>query len=236
MKQISQIMSEQQRTGKRYRPNANNPVTAHRHKVNKLIRDVAANQGVGIEVAALHLVRQHEPQIRRYVSRRGEMPLNNPVELSVQAAALAAKEAEQVSKDLNLSLEQAQMVIDENESSGYEMNPNESDEFIGSILGAIGAVAHKGVTKIAEKKQAKGKPAKFWSWLADLTKPREEVPYSYGMDQPNVLDGVKVAVGDVLSDIKNRERQAEIKKMLPLLLVAALAIILVTVLITKNGK
>src|SRR5689334_10185892 len=100
MKQISQIMSEQIRRGKKFRPNPNNPVTVSRNTINKRLWNQVADQGIKYEEAALELVRQHEPQIKRYVSRRGETPLNNPVELSVQAAALAASEAQQVARDL----------------------------------------------------------------------------------------------------------------------------------------
>lgn len=241
MKSVTGELEKARFTGRKFVPNYNNPVTATRRRNSIQLSRQAQTSGADISDVSLDYVKQYIPQIQRYVSMNGERPKKNPISLSIQAAKINEDKAKQIALSSGWSLPQAQLFMDENEASGYDEGSTECDHFIGALLGAIGNVASKGIQKIADKRNAKGKPNKFWNFLAAQTAPMAQATdNSYGLDQPNFGQGLKIFAGDVLNDIRESETESEtksaIKKFLPIAVVVVIAIILITVLITKSGK
>lgn len=232
---ISETLSEKIRTGKGRKPDYKNPVTIAKHKLQKRIFEQSESSDRPIEDISLDYVKANLPDLKRYVASRGEQPLVNPVELSVQVAALREKEISDVMNAIGCSRQDAETFIDESEAERIKINSPEADNFIGTIISAIGNVANKGIEKIAANRKAKGKPTKFWDFLSKNTKPKTDSGQTYGTDQPKFGEGIKIFAKDVLNDIRDNERNKEIKKALPLIIGGLAAVILITVLITSRA-
>ncbi|HEX7904825.1 MAG TPA: hypothetical protein VF487_13195 [Chitinophagaceae bacterium] len=232
---LGEIIAEETRVGKRRKPNNNNPVTKNRKRIDRIIESQSRELGKPISEVGLEYVKQNIGDIQRYVSTKGEQPMDNPIDLSVQAFLLRDKEAAQTAKILGCTKDEANVYLDEAEAHASEMNSSDADNFIGSIFGALGNVAQKAAGKIADKRKAAGKKAGFWETLAggDSSVVTDTAPAESGK---NFLEGLKVTAREVLDDIKATEKKKEIKKMLPILVGSIVVLILITVLITKNAS
>jgi hypothetical protein len=207
--------------GKNPAPDTNNPVYKRRVDLDRKVKSIAEQTGQPIEEIALELVKQNLPDVQRYVISKGEAPLSNPVELSLQAFLLRQQEIRDLVNTTGASPEAAEVYLTE-----IEAGSKAPDNFIGSIIGAIGAVAGKGVQAMQASRKKKGKPTKFWDTLSEIFKP--------GDSDIDLTKGVGVAAKDVLDDIANRERKAQIQKMLPLIILGVIAIIVITIIATKK--
>lgn len=229
---LAHILSEQQRTGRRIKPNRNNPVTKERIETERRIKREAQNTNIPEHEIALDFVTQSIGDLQRFVVSKGEQPLQNPVELSVQVAALREKDIADIQRALSTDREEAQIWLEQFEQAANEGGSAEADNFIGSVIGAVGAVAAKGIDKIRDARLAKGKPTKFWDFLSKNTGGKASLDYSAQPSQPS---GIAVLAGDVLNEIERRETKKKINEMLPLIIGGVVVLILVTVLITSNA-
>lgn len=238
---MAEILSEQARTGERKRkPNAANPITKRRRQLREKIERESRDTGRDIAEVSLEYVEQNRGDLQRYVTSKGEVPLSNPVELATQAFIMRMEDIQSIAKTMGVSLTEAEIFLDEAEARAFDSNTSEADNFLGAIMGAVGGVANKGINKILEKKQAKGKKAGFWATLADITGGRtSEQKDSQAAEQApaekkDVLGELKIFADDVISKVKEQEKKKEINKMLPYIIGGVILIILVTVLIARK--
>lgn len=237
---LGELIQEETRTGKRRRPDKENPITKGREQLRKQIVSQAQELGKDPADVALEYVAENSGTLQRYVTTRGEQPFSNPSELALQAFLLRQNEINDVAKTLGTSFAEAEIYLDENESKAVEINSSDADNFLGAIAEAIGSVAAKGVKKIQDKRTAAGKkPSKFWNTLADITganKPQMALVEGENETGGKGLDGLKIFAKDVLDGIKQTEKKKEINKMLPYIIIGVIVLILTVVLITRNAK
>lgn len=234
---LGEVIAESTRNGQVRKPNQNNPVTKARKKLERSIKNQARELGKNENEVALEYVNQNIGDVQRFVATKGEQPLTNPAELATQAYILKQKEVAETCRILGCSKEEAQTFLEEAEANAANVNSSEADNFIGPLLAALAPVAQTGAQKIAEDRKAKGKKGGIWDILAAGSP-------AMGMTQPivptdsgnGIFGGVKVFAQDVIDKIKETEKKKEIKKMLPIIIGAALALILLTALITRNVK
>lgn len=229
---LGEAIAEETRTGMRRKPNFKNPITIGRKKLAKTIDFQAKELGRDKGDVALEYVEQKLPDIQRYVVSKGEQPLANPVELSMQAFMLRKRDINRIKETLGGTDDEAEIYLDEAESKAAELNSSEADNFLGGVFAAIGGVVEKAASKQVEKRKEQGKKPGFWGFLAGNTNA------AVNTIQPNQTDssGLKIFANDVLDAIKKQEKQKEIKKMLPIIIVALVVIILITILITRNAS
>jgi hypothetical protein len=144
--------------GETMQANKFNPVTLRRHQLHKQIG--------GDLNKAVNVVKRNVPRLDKYILSKGEAPLHNIIEKSVQAYLLKNKEIADVAKTLGIDPEQAQIFLDDAEAKGHEINHSDTDSFIGDILAAIAPIAQSGIDKIAASRASKGKPAGVFGTLS----------------------------------------------------------------------
>lgn len=223
------ILSEEVRTGKRPKPNPGNNVTRRRIELYNTIRDQASANNEPPEQVALRYIEANTAQLKRYVASRGEQPKRNPVELSVQVAVLRNEEIQSLQKQLGSTYQDAQIYLEQMEDEKLKANNGFPDHFLGTVSGAVGQVAQKGIDKIRADRQAKGKPTKFWDFLSKVT--GGEVAYQ----DTGGTGGVRILGVDVIEEIRKAETKKQLNKILPIAIGGVLILILLTVLITKNA-
>jgi len=223
---FGEVISEEVRTGKRKKPDPNNPVTKQRRKLGELIRKQASEFDTDPAYVALSYVEQNLPEVQRFVATNGEQPRSNPAELALQAYMIRDTQAQQAADALGCSKEEAHVYLDQAEAQADKINSSDADNFIGAIFEALGNVAQKGIEKIKQARDAKGKKPGIWGVLSP-GEPTASVQANGGK-----LAGLKVAAGEVLDAIKETEKRKEIKKMTPTIIIGVVALILVVVLIT----
>lgn len=233
---LGTLAAEKARTGKIRKPNPNNPISKQKRLLKERINSRASELGRTPEDISLEYVVQETPDIQRYIVSKGEQPLANPVEMSVQAFKLRQDDISDVVRTLGCSRKDAEAYIDEAESDTAELNSSEADNFLGGILTAVGNVASNGLNKIVAKKEAKGKKPGVWKFLADLVQPAGMVQAPALEQKGDILGGIKIFANDVLDNIKKQEKQKEIKKMLPMIIIGVVVLILLVVLITKHAS
>jgi hypothetical protein len=233
--------------GETMQPNRSNPVTLRR----KLLKQQIGNN----PKAAFTIVRKNIPRLDKYIISKGERPLENVFEKSVQAYLLKNKEIADVSKTLNIQPDDAQTFLDEAEAKGHNIEHPDTDSFIGDIIGAIAQVAQPAINQIAAKRASQGLPAGIFGTLATggtqayntvrgLT-PQQVQNLAAGgtANDPNAKGGTK----DVLSTLKlkgqqiidkvgDSERQKQLGKMLPVILIAVAVVGLVIFFAAKSAK
>jgi hypothetical protein len=179
------------------------------------------------EVVALEYLQQptQMQKMSAYVTEKGEAPLQNPAELATQAYMLRNDDIESISEQLDVPEEDAEYILDEAEEEISESFSGAADAFIGDILAAIAPVAKRGLAKIAEKKEAKGKNGLF----AKAVK---------GLDKKLNPDGTpeKKTAQEIQDEIIAAQKKKEIQKMLPMIIGGVVALILITVLVTKYAS
>ena len=231
---LAEIMSEQNRTGRRKRPNPNNDVTLRRKRLEREIKRKCEINNFDESDVALDYVNKNINQLNGYVMSKGEQPMQNPVALSVQVMALREKEIEDLKRTLGIDRSEAMLYLDDEEAASYSMG--QGDNFIGGLLSAIGSVASKGINKIKAKRQAAGKPTKFWDFLSKHIGGQAEMQTVQAEGKNGVGNDIKILANDVFNSIRDAEKKKEINKILPFAIVGVIVLILVTVLITKNAS
>lgn len=246
---LSELMAEKFRTGKLPKPNPNNPVTLKRIALANALKRVANNFDThAANAEGMQLVVDNIGQIQKYVTSKGEVPLNNPAELATQAYILKQKEIHDYAKALNVSPKVAQIYMDEAEANEQEINSPNADYFLGALVDALGQAVAKPLQKLADKRVAKGKKPGFVGFLANaVNQPVQQVKddattaaanaASTAINQPkkeggNFLDGLMNIGKDIFTKVRDNEKQSEIKKMLPTIILIAVVVIALTVIIT----
>jgi hypothetical protein len=233
--------------GETMQANKFNPVTLRRHQLHKQIG--------GDLNKAVNVVKRNVPRLDKYILSKGEAPLHNIIEKSVQAYLLKNKEIADVAKTLGIDPEQAQIFLDDAEAKGHEINHSDTDSFIGDILAAIAPIAQSGIDKIAASRASKGKPAGVFGTLSSggataynqirgMTKEQIQSlaaggtltnPAAYAQGT-GVLDNIRLFGGEIIDKVGDAERKKQLQKMIPLFIVGALVLFLVIFLAAKSGK
>lgn len=235
--------------GETLRANPANPVTIKRRRLHKILN--------GDVNEALRIVKRHIPRIDKYILSKGETPLSNLAEKSVQAYILKSKEISDVSRALGIPDSEAQIFLDQAEASGFQMNHPDTENFLGEIFAAIAPIAQKGIDKVAARRAAKGKPAGIFGALATggtkayntvrgMT-PEQIAQQAAAAGQAsdiaqtpagkgNILDEIKIGAKDIIRSVGDQERKAQLQKMLPYFIIGAALLFIVVFLAARSGK
>jgi hypothetical protein len=141
---------------------------ARRRKIGKIAGLVAAGRLAGpAGVAALAIARKviakNKKKLQKFVvNEGGQIPEENPEMLAVQVAQVRSKKIEQIKDDPNIdadTTEEAAEVFEEAQADDLENESytGESDSFTEEAIGAVLGIAKGAVSKIKEKRLAKGK-------------------------------------------------------------------------------
>lgn len=196
-------------------------------KLDATLNLVAKRDQKPKEQVALEYLQQPAQMERMsaYVTEKGGAPLANPAELATQAYMYRQEDVQDIAEQLDFDEEDAEYILEEAEEEIAESFSGAADSFIGEILSAITPVAQRGIAKIAEKKQAKGKNGLFAKAIKGLNKtvnpggtPDKETPEQ------------------IIDRIKENEKKKEIQKMLPMIIGGVLALIVIVVLITRYAS
>lgn len=133
-----------------------------------LMNKKAKASGVTTSDVALQIIANNVKSIQDYVRRGGNIPENDLIKLSVQAALTHENSIAKKMRLENLSYESAEKKVlsEENRKQYFS---GEAEEFLGLTLAAITDLAKKGIAKINEVRNKKGKKpllsGKFWQKL-----------------------------------------------------------------------
>lgn len=226
-------------TGYRRKADPSNPITKRKNQLKQSIKNRANTESRDIADVSLDVVQENVGDLQRYVISKGEKPMQNAVDLCLQVALLRQQDIDKIAQTMNVSHSEAEIFLEESESDAARKGTAEADSFIGEVIGAVGNVANRAVSKIVEKKKAQGKPAKFWNTLLDITggMASSGMPQLVQQEQPNkggFLNEVKIFGQDVIDAIRKSETKKAVNQSLPLIIGGVLVLILITVLITSS--
>lgn len=227
---INEVVAKQSQGEGTPKPNHNNPISKNRRRLRNKIDAMSAELDKDPADVALEYVNQNVGTLQRYVTVGGEKPLDNPAELATQAFIMRQRDIDTVQNIIGCNRADAEIYLDESESKAIELNDPDADNFLGEIFEAVGRVAGKGLSKIADQRAAQGKKPGVFGFLADLTKPKPESVLSPAQQDGN---GIGILAKDVLESIKNAEKKKEINKLLPFVIIGVIVLILTVVLITR---
>lgn len=210
----------------------NNIVRKKRDAINLEIDKKAKKTGKPKEEIALQYIESNVPELETYVRKQGERPLKNPVELAVQVYKLREKQISELIQ-AGYSRDAAEVYLDNQENDSVMSTSAEADSFIGSIIGAVGTVAVKGIDRIRDKRISKGKPTKVWDFLSKNlggNAADENTP----LPQQQNRSGFSVVANDLISEIERRRTKEKIKELMPYIIIGIVAIIVITLSIKKK--
>lgn len=219
------------------RPNYSNAVTVKRQQWKKiLMEDISTFDGDSeIYSKAMDIVRQREPEVKRYVTLKGEQPSDNIIDLSIQAIKLRNDDIEKMQKMMSCNRRDAETYIDEKDSE-----ENTEDNFAGEIIDAIGTVANKGLQKAVAARTAKGKKPGILGFLEELTRPSNTMQLqnaAQDISQGTSLgDKIRIGADEILAGIRERESKTQLNKILPIAIIGIIVLILITIFITRSAS
>lgn len=229
---LGELLHETYRKGKAKKPNPNNAVSLAKQDLAAKIAQDANIQARDISDVALDTVIENVAPIQKFITSRGEVPLENPVEMAVQAFILRQQEIDDYATALGCSRTEAEMYLDEAEEKAASISSPEADNFLGGLFAAIGSVAGKGLAKAADKRAQQGKKPGVVGFLSNLFPAQGEK-----LDESqSTKDDLKQLASEAVANIKQQEKKKEIAKMLPLIIIGVVVLVLVVVLITRKAS
>jgi len=212
-----------------------------RRKIGKIAGMVAAGRiagpaGIAALAIARKLIAKNKKKLQKFVvNEGGAMPAEDPEELAVQFAQVRAKKIQQIKEDPTIeadTTEEAAEVFEEQQADDLENESytGESDSFTEEAIGAVLGVAKGAISKIKEKRLAKGK--KFLGKTAEqwATKGGIDVTTSgtgdimlKGATNPKSTDPLSLAINDA----KAGATMTTIKQYLPIVIIVAVVLFFV---------
>lgn len=226
-------------------PNPDNFQTQNRLRFKRKLNNFCKANNYDEGDVSLDIVKENQGDIEKYVITQGEIPSQDPIELSIQAYLLREAQIRSVMEGAGVDYDEALVLIEEDEAEKMEAGHPDSDNFLGAIFSAIGGVAKKAVQKAAEKRAAQGKNAGFFGNLNEAINKQsyDEVKAAVSQDpalakqamsSQGLSDSSRIYLQEIIDKVKEEEKKKEIKKMIPLIIVGVLVIIAITVLLTRK--
>lgn len=169
--------------------------TVAREQAMTNIYDLAKSKGISVDDALTTILKNSQPELKAYVSYKGETPVSDPVGLALQAALIRANDVATTSRVLDSDDETGLQTIEGAENDAIALNSPERDYVLTPVVsGALACIMQymseqsggKSMATIVSNIQQYGKynKSKFnsidnigdpssvddWStWLADTT-------------------------------------------------------------------
>lgn len=218
-------------------PDETNDITASRYNLQNELQKMSEDGESPLHEVARGFANRNKANIQRYVATKGEIPSENIDELCMQAHRLRKHEINQFAEILGTSPENAEIYLEDSESRAKNISSPEADSFLGEIFGAIEQAVKPALDKAAAKRAQKGKKPGILGYLdtvVNQNKNVNDIAYDAGAAGSNIGNSLKGVLGDVYQGIVDQEKKRQINKMLPVIIIALVVIILVTVLIARK--
>jgi hypothetical protein len=142
METLAQSIAENYRTGKPIEVNPNNNITASRRKMYSHLNDYTGGDPESMYKYSMNVLSKYRPNIQRYVLSQGEVPNKDFNKMVQQAYDLRCKQIEHYSKASGLPQNEAQILLENEESDKEEIQNPDSNTFLGALAAPIGVAAH----------------------------------------------------------------------------------------------
>jgi hypothetical protein len=237
---LSEKMAESFRGGRVVKADINNAVTKERKRVESLLNETHKRTGRAKHLIALDFVKSNEGDVKKYIVSQGETPHENVAEMATQAFLLRQKEIDTVARTMDVPHTDAEVFLEESEAKAQEISHPDADNFLGGIMAGVGQVASVGLGKLADAHQKKtgkrGVAGFFADVLGGLAGGGEKADNS-GNDKGNAATNYSLGMlaKEIEDKVVDNKKKQVISQNLPLIIAGVVALILITILITRHA-
>lgn len=215
-------------------------VKALAQKVKATAKKVGYGSPALLAVKALKANQKRKNQLKKYIERQGEQPMENVEEQVTQAHLLRNGEIEQRAEqkmeehernnDIDNPSEytpdpediEEEIMLEEEENFAFN-GEQDPDNFIDPMtLGLIKTAGQKGVETLNKARAKKGKPPIF------SKKPKGGKDTGAKSDAQDIADALKSASSSAVDEVTKIKKKEEIKKMMPIIVLIGLALVVLT--------